>query len=77
MTWAKQNPLRRWRAKQGAEGWNQSQAARELGVTPQTVSYWESGLRIPGLENLVAIEELTGIRPRQWLGWLGRRPKDG
>ena len=52
-------------------GWSQNELARRLGVVSGQVSYWVNGLRRPGLDLAVRLEEVLGIAPRAWV-----RPAD-
>jgi transcriptional regulator with XRE-family HTH domain len=42
-------------------GMSQSDLSKALGVTPGLVSYWLSGKRRPGLDQLKPLSQLTGI----------------
>ena len=46
---------------------NQTQAAEILGVHQVVLSQWLTGTRVPGLENAVKLEQLTGISVESWL----------
>lgn len=48
-----------------AKNWSQSKLARELDVTPATISYWLKGVRIPRAKQLAALQKLSGgkIKP--------------
>jgi transcriptional regulator with XRE-family HTH domain len=46
---------------------NQTKAAEILGVNQVVLSQWLNGVRIPGLENAVKIERITGISVESWL----------
>lgn len=41
-------------------GWSQGELARRLGRTQTSVSYWESGKRTPGLDDIVELATLMG-----------------
>jgi Zn-dependent peptidase ImmA (M78 family)/DNA-binding XRE family transcriptional regulator len=41
-------------------GWTQARLAAELGVTQTAVSYWESGKRSPGVDELIELADATG-----------------
>lgn len=43
------------------------QAAETLGVHPVVLSQWLSGERVPGLDNAVMLEQVTGISVESWL----------
>lgn len=45
---------------------SQSDLARALGVTPQSVSNWVNGQSKPAPENMRRIEDLLGIPMRDW-----------
>lgn len=58
--------LRAWRDAQ--EPWVSQQAlAEKLGVFQTTISHYERGSLLPGLQEAFAIEALTGIPARSWL----------
>ncbi|MCL2891635.1 LexA family transcriptional regulator [Brenneria tiliae] len=46
-------------------GWSQSELARQLGVTPQSVQYWVSGKNAPAGKRLQALSALSGY-PEYW-----------
>lgn len=46
-------------------GWSQSELARRLGVTPQSVQYWVSGKNTPAGKRLQALSTLSGY-PEYW-----------
>ncbi|RLM29790.1 hypothetical protein BHG07_14225 [Brenneria salicis ATCC 15712 = DSM 30166] len=46
-------------------GWSQSELARRLGVTPQSVQYWVSGKNAPAGKRLQALSALSGY-PEYW-----------
>jgi transcriptional regulator with XRE-family HTH domain len=56
--------LRRWRS---LEELTQNDAADLLYVYQSQLSDVERGARVPGLRFAVRIEELTGIRPAEWV----------
>ena len=41
--------------------WSQEQLAEQLSVSRQSVSKWESGAAIPGMDLLVKMSELFGV----------------
>jgi Zn-dependent peptidase ImmA (M78 family)/DNA-binding XRE family transcriptional regulator len=43
------------RSRRMARGWNQSELARRLGRTQTAVSFWESGKRTPGIDDLIEV----------------------
>jgi transcriptional regulator with XRE-family HTH domain len=45
---------------------NQSDLARELGVTRQAVYNWMQGIARPSLESMTRLEDLYGIPIRSW-----------
>ncbi|WP_369326528.1 helix-turn-helix domain-containing protein [Alcaligenes nematophilus] len=55
-----------------AKGLNQSELARQLGVTPQSVQKWESG-GAPRTKRLQEIAAILGVRVADLVG--GSRPK--
>lgn len=50
-----------------AKGMNQSELAREVGVTPQAVQKWESDITLPRSTKVSAIAAALGIGPWQLL----------
>lgn len=46
-------------------GWNQSDLARRLEISPQSVQYWVSGKTSPRGKSLSALSDLTGY-PEHW-----------
>ncbi|XYQ53281.1 helix-turn-helix domain-containing protein [Pectobacterium carotovorum] len=46
-------------------GWSQSELARRLGISPQSVQYWVSGKTSPRGKSLSALSSLTGY-PEHW-----------
>lgn len=44
-----------------AIGWNQSELARAVGVTPQAVQKWEAGTSVPRMKKMVEIAQALGI----------------
>lgn len=51
-----------------AKGWNQSELARELGVTPQSVQAWESGRNTPRPKRLQEIAAALGVSASRLMG---------
>lgn len=51
----------RIRSAREGRGWTQAELAIALGRTPTSISYWESGQRSPGLEEIVELAEALGI----------------
>ena len=49
-----------WRKE---SGWSLDSLARDVGVSPSTVSLWENGKRFPNLENLVALGTVMSVPP--------------
>lgn len=49
-------------------GIQQKAAASELGVSVQSISYWESGTRAPSKENLLKLAEMYGVTTDYLLG---------
>lgn len=45
----------------------QSELARALGVTPQSVSNWVNGQSKPSPENMRRLEDIFGILMRDWV----------
>jgi Zn-dependent peptidase ImmA (M78 family)/transcriptional regulator with XRE-family HTH domain len=52
---------RRIRAERERSGLTQAAVAAALGKTPTAVSYWESGQRSPGLDDLAQLARLLGV----------------
>src|SRR4051794_7321081 len=50
-----------------AEGLRQSELAARLSKTPTAISYWESGKRLPGIDDLFAIAEALGRDAAEFL----------
>lgn len=48
---------RTMRQAREAKGWSQADLATELGKTQTAISYWESGKRTPGLDDLIELAE--------------------
>ena len=55
-------------------GWTQEKLAAELGVTQTAVSYWESGKRSPGIDELIELAAVTGEELPSLLPPSGRQP---
>lgn len=53
------------------KGWNQSEFARELGVTPQSVQAWESGKNTPRPQKMAQIAALLGRTVGYLMGDIG------
>ena len=51
-----------------AKGWNQSELARALGVTPQSVQAWESGRNTPRPKRLQEIAAALGVSAGYLMG---------
>ncbi len=51
---------KRIRAAREANGWTQGELAERLGVTQTAISYWESGKRMPGIEDLLHLASELG-----------------
>jgi hypothetical protein len=49
--------------------------ARQLKVSHTAVGCWETGKRLPMVDAVAKIENLTGITATQWMKWYDRRPK--
>ena len=47
-------------AAREAKGWNQSELARALSVSPQSVQAWESGKNVPRPQRMKQLSELLG-----------------
>jgi len=43
------------------KGWNQSELAREMGVTPQSVQAWEAGKNVPRQQKMKKLAGLLGV----------------
>lgn len=48
-------------------GWNQNRAARELEVSPTTLSRWLSGKRAPDRQHMAMLRDRFGISPEIWV----------
>lgn len=53
---------RRIRDARERRGWTQAGLASMLKRTPTSISYWESGQRSPGLEDIVELADALGIK---------------
>lgn len=53
---------RRIRDARERRGWTQADLAAMLHRTPTSISYWESGQRSPGLEDIVELADALGIK---------------
>lgn len=53
---------RRIRDARERRGWTQADLANMLNRTPTSISYWESGQRSPGLEDIVELADVLGIK---------------
>ncbi len=51
----------RLRERRGAVGITQASVARQLNVTPQTVSKWERGVSVPDIDNLIELAKLLNV----------------
>lgn len=70
--WREDNPLRKWRAENGA---SMSDVANLIGVSLRTVSLWEAGDSVPSKSNLDAMLSLAGKDMGElWEMWLDNRP---
>ena len=49
-------------------GWSQEFVAQQVGVTPETIHYIETGQRKPSYDVLVKPEDLFGLTHRQLFG---------
>ncbi|MBQ4322379.1 MAG: helix-turn-helix transcriptional regulator, partial [Clostridia bacterium] len=59
---------RNLRAIRKARGISQTEVAKRLFVTPQTVSKWENGNALPDVTNLCHLSELLQTTPNRLLG---------
>jgi Zn-dependent peptidase ImmA (M78 family)/DNA-binding XRE family transcriptional regulator len=64
----------RIRAMREDRGWSQADLAARLGRTQTAVSYWESGNRAIGVDDLVELAEVFGVTTGQLLPDTPRRP---
>jgi DNA-binding transcriptional regulator YdaS (Cro superfamily) len=71
--WVEANPLRVWRSEHG-KGY--PQAAALIGVSVNTIKYWETGANRPSPENMLYIEQATGgeVTAAAWAEWLKALP---
>ncbi len=44
------------------KGWNQSELAREMGVTPQSVQAWEAGKNVPRQQKMKKLADVLGAK---------------
>ena len=51
-----------------ARGWSQEELARQINVSRQALSKWESGAAVPDTENVVALSRLFGVTTDYLLG---------
>lgn len=51
-----------------SKGLNQSELARRLGVTPQSVQAWESGKNVPRNQKLASIADMLGVSVSYLMG---------
>lgn len=56
----------RIRTSRDKKGWNQSDLARAIGVTPQTVQQWENGKTSPRNKKIDALAQALGVSA-DWL----------
>jgi transcriptional regulator with XRE-family HTH domain len=73
LEWVEENPLRRWRKR---EGMSMMRAAAMIGVGMSTVQLWEQGAHLP--KTYDAIADVLGVKPttlaRAWREWYNDRP---
>lgn len=74
--WQELNPLRQWREAQPPEGWTRAVLARQLDVSHTAVTLWENGMRLPLVDAVARIEELTGITATKWMEWYHTMPSE-
>lgn len=65
------------RAARIKAGYSQKQVALELGVSPPTVSAWESGAKNPITRNLQKMADMFGVSTDYLLGRTEQRPAEG
>ncbi|MGI5238792.1 helix-turn-helix domain-containing protein [Dactylosporangium sp. CA-139066] len=58
---------RRIRQLREEQGWTQGELAVRLGRTQTAISYWESGRRAPGIDELVELAEQFGVTASELL----------
>lgn len=75
--WLKQNPLRLWRKKHPGRAKFKMLMERSGVKSRQAVHAWISGIALPRIERMIALESLTGITPGAWLQWWNQRPTEG
>ena len=63
------------RQERKKHGWSQEFVAQQIGVTPETVHYIETGQRKPSYVVLVKLEVLFGLTHRQLFGAANPTPK--
>lgn len=73
LEWRARNPLRAWRVQTGTRA---TVVARRVGVTKQTVMYWERGRHNPNTLAMAHLAHATGIADIgvRWLEWLKEAP---
>jgi transcriptional regulator with XRE-family HTH domain len=45
---------------------SQAELAKKVGVTPQSVSAWLSGVAKPSVDKMALIQRLTGVKIESW-----------
>lgn len=65
---------KRIRDAREARGWTQGELAERLGVTQTAISYWESGKRMPGVEDLLDLASAFELDIRFFLPEERTRP---
>ena len=73
LEWRARNPLRAWRVQTGTRA---TVVARRVGVTKQTVMYWERGRMAPRPQAMAHLARATGIADIgvRWVAWLEEAP---
>lgn len=74
--WKNKNPLRKFRDKNDL---TRTRFAGHLGVTVNTVQFWENGTTQPNENNLEKIAIVMQISPEklkaEWVDWLENKPE--
>lgn len=59
-----------------AKGWSQAQLGEKVGVTASAVSYWENGVRDPGVETLRKLAAVLGTDMNYLFGQIEPREEE-
>lgn len=50
------------------KGWSQAQLAKKIGASPSIVAHYETGERLPSLDNLISLSRIFGVSTDYLLG---------